>query len=354
MQRIAAAALRSAPASDVMVSAEDIAQDTMATLHQRGHPATTANLLAWTIGIAKLKLKEARRRAHTQVPQVSLSHGDPIGPGDAEDQAIGVMHYVWLLDHLAPVDRMIVEWRQAGFSSREIAQELQRIGYPQMTANNVDQRFYRALKALRACVFRREDSVIRRQLVALSPVAKDHSAMTTQPDPSGEDRKIVPLFAEEQSASTALSRYWDAAVRGQPLDAEDVDPELKTIVQLLRYYHAVTRPSRCASVSRCPRVRGALPPSHPGASGSASRRGGPPFHHPKTRAMLMMVSVFVIIFVGNTLVSPRSWLLSSSADPDWIPWVSDDWLGASALTAHSFVIQPAKLAKRQEGNVDGA
>jgi DNA-directed RNA polymerase specialized sigma24 family protein len=153
VQRIAAAALRSAPASDVMLSAEDIAQDTMATLHQRGHPATTANLLAWTIGIAKLKLKEAMRRSRTQVPQVPLPDEDLIGPADADDQVVGVMHYVWLLDHIAPMDRMIVEWRQAGYSSREVAQELQRIGYPHMTANNVDQRFYRALKTLRARLF---------------------------------------------------------------------------------------------------------------------------------------------------------------------------------------------------------
>jgi hypothetical protein len=44
---------------------------------------------------------------------------------------------------------MIVQGRQAGYTSREIARELQHIGYPHMTANNVDQRFYRALKTLR-------------------------------------------------------------------------------------------------------------------------------------------------------------------------------------------------------------
>lgn len=157
VQRIAAAALRAAPPADVMLSAEDIAQDTMATLHQRGHPTTTTNLLAWTIGIAKLKLKEAMRRSRTQVSQVPFPDDDLIGPGDADDQVIGVMHYVWLLDQIAPMDRMIVEWRQAGYSSREVAQELQRIGYPHMTANNVDQRFYRALKTLRACLFTHDE-----------------------------------------------------------------------------------------------------------------------------------------------------------------------------------------------------
>jgi DNA-directed RNA polymerase specialized sigma24 family protein len=153
VQRVAAAALQAAPASDVLLSAEDIAQDAMATLHQRGQPAPTASLLAWTIGIAKFKLKEATRRSRTQVPQVPLPETDRIAVPEADDQVLGLMHYVWLLDHIAPLDRMIVEWRQAGYSSREIAQALRRSGYPQMTANNVDQRFFRALKTLRACLF---------------------------------------------------------------------------------------------------------------------------------------------------------------------------------------------------------
>ncbi|MFN8594519.1 MAG: sigma-70 family RNA polymerase sigma factor [Thermomicrobiales bacterium] len=155
VQRIAAAALRDAPSSDVLLSAEDIAQDTMATLNQRGQPAT-ANSLAWAVGIAKFKLKEAMRRSRAQVPQVPLPDEDLIGSGDPDAQVVGIMHYVWLLDQIAPVDRMIVEWRQAGYSSREIAEELQRVGYPQMTANNVDQRFYRALKTLRARLFAEE------------------------------------------------------------------------------------------------------------------------------------------------------------------------------------------------------
>jgi len=152
VQRITAAALRAAPAHDVLISAEDIAQDTVATLHQRDLPAATNQLLAWTIGIAKLKLKEAMRRSRKQVPGVPLSDADHATP-NAEEQVLGVMHYVWLLDHLAPMDRMIVEWRQAGYSSREVAQELRRIGYPHMTANNVDQRFFRALKTLRRRLF---------------------------------------------------------------------------------------------------------------------------------------------------------------------------------------------------------
>ena len=66
--------------------------------------------------------------------------------------------------------------------------------------------------------------------------------MTTPPHVETDDAKIVPLFTtEEHSASAALSRYWDATLRGQPTDTEELDPELKTVVQLLRHYHAVTR-----------------------------------------------------------------------------------------------------------------
>ena len=152
VQRIMEADLRAAPAQDVLISAEDIAQDAVATLHQRDRPTAGTLLLAWTVGIARFKLKEATRRSRKQVPSVPLSD-DAYEAPNTEEQVLGVMHYVWLLDHLAPMDRMIVEWRQGGYSSREVAQELQRIGYPHMTANNVDQRFFRALKTLRRRIF---------------------------------------------------------------------------------------------------------------------------------------------------------------------------------------------------------
>lgn len=158
VQRVADAALRAAPVHDAAVSAEDIAQEAMATLHRRGHPEATSNLLAWTIGIAKLKLKEAARRSRQQAPRVPLRDDDRHALPSADVQVEGIMHYVWLLDHLRPLDRMIVEWRQAGFSSREVANQLQHTGYPHMTANNVDQRFFRALKTLRACIFAAEDA----------------------------------------------------------------------------------------------------------------------------------------------------------------------------------------------------
>ena len=151
VQRITESALWAAPNHDALVSAEDIAQETVATLHQRGHPEASS-LIAWAVGIAKFKLKEATRRSRNQVPQIPLRDHDQLVPA-SEEQVVGIMHYVWLLDQIDPLDRMIVEWRQAGFSSREIAQELQCIGYPHMTANNVDQRFFRALKTLRTRIF---------------------------------------------------------------------------------------------------------------------------------------------------------------------------------------------------------
>ena len=151
VQRVTETALWAVPNHDALVSAEDIAQDTVTTLHQRGHPEA-ASLIAWAVGIAKFKLKEATRRSRTQVPQIPLSDHDHQVPS-SDEQVLGIMHYVWLLDQIDPLDRMIVEWRQAGFSSREIAQELRGIGYPQMTANNVDQRFFRALKTLRTRIF---------------------------------------------------------------------------------------------------------------------------------------------------------------------------------------------------------
>lgn len=156
VQRLAEASMWAAPIHDAMVSDEDIAQDTAATLLQRGHPETVTSLTAWAIGIAKFKIREAARCARKRVPHVPLAD-DLHGPG-TEEAVVAVTHYVWLLDQIAPMDRMIVEWRQAGFSSREVAQELQRIGYPHMTANNVDQRFFRALKTLRSRIFQDEES----------------------------------------------------------------------------------------------------------------------------------------------------------------------------------------------------
>ncbi|MCA9877182.1 MAG: sigma-70 family RNA polymerase sigma factor [Thermomicrobiales bacterium] len=152
VRRVAAATLRGTTDRDALVSAEDIAQETLVTLHQRGLPGPGVNPVAWALGIARLKCKEALRRSRRAAVHRPLPDMEPASD-HADDHVVGLMHYVWLLDHLTPLDRMIVSWRQAGYSSREIAQELQRVGWPEMTANNVDQRFYRALRTLRQRLF---------------------------------------------------------------------------------------------------------------------------------------------------------------------------------------------------------
>lgn len=150
--------------------------------------------------------------------------------------------------------------------------------------------------------------------------------MTTQHHFDADDAKIVPLFpAEEQQASAALSRYWDATVSGQRLDISEIDPELKAVVQLLRHYHAVTRHQPGAqALLRSPNNDLPLPPER-----AIANTGRHPQHAHASRAALTMVGVFLLLFTFNTVVSPRSWLLTRTTDPDWIPWVSDDWLGFS-------------------------
>ena len=154
MRRVAAASLRASSARDVLISAEDIAQETMATLHVQRDREPPESLLAWALGVARLKLQAALRRSHRRgLPQLladaDLADADLADAARTDGQVLELLHYVWLLDHLSPLDRMIVQGRQAGYTSRELARELQHIGYPHMTANNVDQRFYRALKTLR-------------------------------------------------------------------------------------------------------------------------------------------------------------------------------------------------------------
>lgn len=150
VRRVTAASLSASSASDVLISAEDIAQETMATLHVQRDREPPESLLAWALGVARLKLQAARRRSrHRGLPH-PLVLEDLAEAARSDEQVLELLHYVWLLDHLSPLDRMIVQGRQAGYTSRELARELQHIGYPHMTANNVDQRFYRALKTLRA------------------------------------------------------------------------------------------------------------------------------------------------------------------------------------------------------------
>ena len=149
VQRVTAASLRATSSRDVLISAEDIAQETMATLHAQRDREPTENPLAWALGVAKLTLTAALRRSRSRgLPHALLPEALDASTR-TDEQIVDLMQYVWLLDHLSTLDRMIVQGRQAGFKSREIAEELRHLGYEHMTANNVDQRFYRALRTLR-------------------------------------------------------------------------------------------------------------------------------------------------------------------------------------------------------------
>jgi len=160
--------------------------------------------------------------------------------------------------------------------------------------------------------------------------------MTTQEPEDGHNPRIVILtVGEDQAQATALARYWDATVRGQTTDPSALDPELTAVVALLRHYHAVTRP----------------PQAGPASPGATAPRPLPV--RPTVRTARAVIGVFVVIFALNTLLSPRSWLLSSAEDPDWIPWVSDDWLGDDAVTAYTLETSSVELVRQHERRRDG-
>ena len=170
--------------------------------------------------------------------------------------------------------------------------------------------------------------------------------MPSRPMPPDESEpKITVLFsAEERVAAENLARYWDATVSGRPSDdARTLDPELALVVRLLRHYHDVTR-------------------GHPGAaatrSDAATRRQSSPARnastHPVMRAAIASVGLVLLLFTISAVTSPRSWLLSPAADPDWIPWVSDDWLGPDAVTSRSVGGGLVLPLSQTEGGVDGA
>lgn len=146
----------------------------------------------------------------------------------------------------------------------------------------------------------------------------------TQPDPRAN---VVPLFPGEEQAATELAQYWDATVQGRASDDRQVDPELVPIIQLLRHYQGAVAPPP----PEPPPIR-----ATPGALAVAWQRS-------LRQLALALAVVAVVAFTVNTAVSPRSWLLSSAADPDWLPLVSDDWLaGARAgrlLTPITAVVQ---------------
>jgi hypothetical protein len=140
-------------------------------------------------------------------------------------------------------------------------------------------------------------------------------ALSKVPRPDGRTPKIVPLSTvQEQADAAALARYWDARLQGQPVADTELDPELRDMVQLLEHYRKVAGPV-VPAVAASPPLR--------------------PVH----LAALAIVATVLLLFASHTLLSPRSWLLSSAQDPDWIPWVSDDWLGGRAPSAGSIVSQ---------------
>lgn len=143
---------------------------------------------------------------------------------------------------------------------------------------------------------------------------KGSSAMSKTPRPDGRTPKIVPLHAQERADAAALARYWDARLQGRPVPDTELDPELRDVVHLLEHYREVAAP--------------AAPEAAPA-----------PLWRPAHYAALVMLAAAILFFTSNTLLSPRSWLLTSAHDPDWIPWVSDDWLHGHAPSAGSIVSQ---------------
>lgn len=144
--------------------------------------------------------------------------------------------------------------------------------------------------------------------------------------------KIVEFVsANERSNAADLARYWDAALRGEPNAPDALDRELALVVQLLRHYHGLVRSNQGALDAICSphtlRSTNRTPGSDPSASPKTGDRKEPQKPaRPMTRAAVGLVAIFLVIFAVNSVTSPRSWLVTQN-DPDWIPWVSDDWIG---------------------------
>lgn len=141
--------------------------------------------------------------------------------------------------------------------------------------------------------------------------------------------KIVPLVTtQEQAEVEALARYWDDRLQRRSGNAAQLSPETCEMVQLLEHYREVTE----------------LPP-FPTPAPVADLP--PLWLRPRQVAAMALGMVALFLFASNTLLSPRSWLLSSAHDPDWIPWISDDWLGAHAVTAE--IVIPFYIVKDMPG-----
>lgn len=138
--------------------------------------------------------------------------------------------------------------------------------------------------------------------------------MTTRHSQSdhSDDQKVVPFRRHEEAEAAALAAFWDATVRGDDPNPQTLDPELVDVVHLLRHYHAVAQVEHSSGAPQPTPPRQRLPVVTGPLIGLAAS---------------ILAAVLVVAFVGNTLLSPRSWLLSSAADPDWLPLVSDEWIG---------------------------
>jgi hypothetical protein len=143
--------------------------------------------------------------------------------------------------------------------------------------------------------------------------------MSTTPRPDGRTPKVVPLHPQEQAEAAALARYWDARLQGRPVTDTGLDPDLRDMVRLLEHYREVAGPAAPPEVAPPPEAT------------------SPPWRPVHLAALVMLAAI--LLFTSNTLLSPRSWLLSAAPDPDWIPWLSDDWLSGRAASAGSIVSQ---------------
>lgn len=132
---------------------------------------------------------------------------------------------------------------------------------------------------------------------------------------TGKDHQppdILPIVSpDDPDQVAALARYWDATLQQQPTKAPDLDPEMQQIVQMLRHYHQITRQQP---------VEHSLPRSNLRAEWDSALRVW-------RRGMLGFMAVLLMLFAIHTATSPRSWV-STTGDPDWVPWVSDEWIVA--------------------------
>jgi hypothetical protein len=139
--------------------------------------------------------------------------------------------------------------------------------------------------------------------------------MDARPGRNQQSPDILPLVPpDDPEQIDALARYWDATVRRQPTRATDLEPEMQQIVHVLRHYHQITRQQP---------VEHSPPQSSTRTEWDATLRVW-------RRGMLGFVAVMLMVLAIHTATSPRSWL-STTGDPDWVPWISDEWI-VSVLT----------------------